>query len=170
MCEWAVRLDYHARLDRPCAGCHGLRGALDFDQAHSAIAGNHEFFVVAVAGDRDAGLLAGLDEGGAGCEEYALAGTSSSIYARSGVRTLDGDLAAIDGELDLGVPCGTRGEGARRLGGGIEGGLCGRAAQRAQQVLPHHVASLAAGSLKTEGREGAEISRSHWRVCSQQQW
>lgn len=59
----AVCLDHHAGLNRPRAGCHGLGGALDLDQAHSAVSGNHEFLVVAVAGDGGAGLFAGLDQG-----------------------------------------------------------------------------------------------------------
>ena len=70
VCERAVRLDHHSRLHRPRAGCHGLRRPLDLDQTHSAVSGDHEFLVVAVAGDGGTGLLAGLDEGGAGYVGY----------------------------------------------------------------------------------------------------
>ena len=66
VCEGAVRLDIHPRLHRPCTRRHGLRCLLHLDQTHPAVSGDHEFLVVAVSGDRGAGLFAGLDEGGAG--------------------------------------------------------------------------------------------------------
>lgn len=60
--ERAIRLDHHTRLHRPRARGDWLRRPLDLYQAHSAVSGNHEFLVVAVPGDRDARLLACLDE------------------------------------------------------------------------------------------------------------
>lgn len=66
VCERAVCLDLHTRLYRPGARCNRLRCLDDLDQTHSAVPGNHEFLVVTVSGDRNARLLAGLDQCGAG--------------------------------------------------------------------------------------------------------
>lgn len=65
--EWRVGLDDHAGLDGPGARGDGLGGALDFDEAHTAVSGDHELLVIAVAGDGRAGLFTGLDERGSGC-------------------------------------------------------------------------------------------------------
>lgn len=65
--EGRVGFDDHAGLDGPGARGDGLRSALDFDETHTAVSGNHELLMVAVARDGGAGLFAGLDERGAGC-------------------------------------------------------------------------------------------------------
>lgn len=65
--EGRVRLDDHAGLNGPGARGDGLGGALDFDQAHTTVTGDHELLVVTVAGNSGAGLFAGLNQGGTGC-------------------------------------------------------------------------------------------------------
>jgi hypothetical protein len=65
--EGRVGLDNHAGLYRPCARGDWLGSPLHFDQAHSATSSNHQLFVVTVSWDGNSGLVAGLDEGRAGC-------------------------------------------------------------------------------------------------------
>jgi len=72
--EGRVGLDDHTGLDGPCARGDGLGSALDFDETHTTVTGDHELLVVAVAGDGGAGLFAGLDEGRAGWREHVSRG------------------------------------------------------------------------------------------------
>jgi hypothetical protein len=151
--EGRVGLDDHTGLDGPCAGSDGLGGALDLDETHTTVTGDHELLVIAVAGDGGAGLFAGLDEGGAGwgervrrgddtgrwwVEAYLLLRPSCHLDAR--VSQLLSDVGAChvwrtDCELDLGGTRGGRGEGA----GGIDRGQPLRSWQTAQKLLAHHV-------------------------------
>ena len=93
--ERAVRLDHHSRLHGPRTRCHRLWRSLNLDQAHPAVASNHELFMVAVAGDGDASFLAGLDQGGAGFDGDFLALRSShciSMYPTANVETGVSDM------------------------------------------------------------------------------
>lgn len=65
--ERRIRLDYHARLDRPRARGDRLGCPLHLNQAHTTTPRNHQLLVVAVSRDGHSGLFAGLDEGRAGC-------------------------------------------------------------------------------------------------------
>ena len=144
---WAVCLNHHAGLHRPRARSHGLGRALNFDQTHSAVSGNHKLLVVAVTGDGRAGLFTGLDERGAGCTIGLALDLRCRGIARV-VHTLDGHLLAINGELDLGGESRTGGEVADdiRLGGRALGAL-----QRAQQLLPHHLVLPGPGRIGSLG-------------------
>jgi hypothetical protein len=65
--ERRIGLDNHAGLYGPCARGDRLRSPLHLNQAHTATSSNHQLLVVAVSGDGNSGLVAGLDEGRAGC-------------------------------------------------------------------------------------------------------
>ena len=91
--------------------------------------------MVAVAGNGRAGLFTGLDERGAGCTRRLALNLLRQSIAFA-VHTLDGDLFAIDCELDLGGEARTGGEVADDIG---LGGRALGAPERAQQLLPHHL-------------------------------
>lgn len=151
--EGRVGLDDHTGLDGPCARGNGLGGALDLDETHTTVTGDHELLVVAVAGDGGAGLFAGLDEGGAGCEERVRRGDSTEVVVSGSIPSIETflpsgsacqscrmrlqvlDRRRTDCELDLSRTRGGRGEGA----GGIERRQPLRARQTAQELLAHHV-------------------------------
>ena len=80
VCERAVCLDHHSGLYGPGTRGHWLGRALDLDQAHSAVSGNHELLVVAVSWDRDAGFLACLDERGSSCPNTSISARISLGY------------------------------------------------------------------------------------------
>lgn len=75
----------HAGADRVGTRGDGLGSSLNINQTHSTVTGNGQLVVVAVSGDGNAGLLAGLDKRGAG---------------------LNRDLVAIDGEFNFGEASG----------------------------------------------------------------
>lgn len=92
--EGGVGLDDHTGLDGPCARGDGLGGALDFDETHTTVTGDHELLVVAVAGDGGAGLFAGLDEGGAGCEVCQTGGQYRAVVS-GGIPSIETFLPSV---------------------------------------------------------------------------
>ena len=107
--EFGVRKDFHSRGYGEGAGGLWFRRADDFDEAHAAVAGDEEAFVVAEARDFDAYSFAGLEDGGAGGD--------------SDVDSVDHDVDEVQhGGGGLGVVGGGRGG---REGRGGRGGSWG---------------------------------------------
>lgn len=61
LCDRCVCLNLHPWEGGHGAGCNGLGGLLDLDEAHAAVPGNGEAAVVAEARDINASDLAGLE-------------------------------------------------------------------------------------------------------------
>ena len=92
--EGRVGLDDHTGLDGPCTRSDGLGGAFDFDETHTTATGDHELLVVAVAGDGGAGLFAGLDESGAGCE-VCQTGGQYRVVVSGGIPSIETFLPSV---------------------------------------------------------------------------
>ena len=78
----------HPVAHRHRAGRDGLRRLLHLDQAHPAVAGDRQTFVVAETRDFDAGFLAGLKNGDAvrDLDFCTVDGEFCHLFARSPVR------------------------------------------------------------------------------------
>lgn len=163
--ERRVGLDDHAGLYRPCARGDWLRSPLHFDQAHTATSSNHQLLVVAVSRDGNSGLVAGLDEGRAGCwGALEPCGQSGGVYSGfvpsidtfspsdTGVsipRRPQWGVAQTDSELNV---CWAAGRGTQGPAA-IEGCAEGRPPQRPDHLLPQHCEALKDG----DGLVAAEL-------------
>ena len=149
VCERRVCLNDHAWLHRPRTRCHGFGSAFDFNEAHTAVASDHELFVVAVTRDCYSGLFAGLDERGASCICISICAIpmTSAVINEPSIETFLPSIPRVSSftcmirhsthtycELDLRRPSARRAERS----GGIEQSAALQPPARPQQLSTQH--------------------------------